>query len=103
MADDVAVLEPQRIQAAERMIGDRLHRVSVIGLWIIGLALADLVDRNHMAAFAETGEIELPLCRAVRAVERAKITAVKQYDVRPRTSFEIPRPNTADIDEFSLA
>ena len=78
------------------------HRVVAVGLGIVRLALADLVDGDDPALLRETVEVQVPVGRAVRAVMRSEIAAVEQHHELPRSIVEITRPDTVDIDELRL-
>ena len=102
MADDVAVVEIERVEKAERVAHHPRHGVVVVGLRVAGVALADLVDRDHPAFPGQGVEIEVPVGRAVGAVMRAEIAAVEQHDRLARPLVEIARADPLDIDEFRL-
>ena len=96
------VRHPQRVQRGAGMIDHALHGVAVIGLRIVGMALADLVDGEDVVALGQRVEIGVPVERAVGGVGRAGIAAVEQHQRRSVASLVVTGVDAVDIDEFAL-
>jgi len=99
--DDMDVLEPERGQEPVRVPHHRRHAVVVV-LRIVGVSLAQLVDREHTVPSAQTLDVELPVARRFGQVLRPEIAAVEQDERRALAGHEVAGPDPVDIDEFRL-
>jgi hypothetical protein len=98
----VTVSNVKNFQKTQGMPNDTLHCIFFVCAGIIGVSLTDFIYCYDPALLGQSVKVQIPVCRTVGTVGRAKIASMEQYDGLPFPRVEVTRSNTVHINKLGF-